>query len=241
MAKTALVTGAANRIGAEIATQLHENGYSVAVHYNTSESQAQELVGLLNSTRTDSAIALQGDLNDPDTARMLIDAISAKWGILNVLINNASIYERSDPSTANAELFDKIIATNLRAPYLLSSAARPLLSENQGSIVNITDISAFRPQLGYAIYSASKAALIGLTTALARDFAPDIRVNGVSPGAIIWAQGDDAGHRTNVIRNTPLGRHGAIADIAQAVCYLVSAPYVTGHILNVDGGRSVHL
>lgn len=241
MAKTALVTGAANRIGAEIASQLHKNGYCVAVHYNTSESQANELVGSLNAARVDSAISVQGDLNHTNTAKTLIDTVAAKWGSLEVLVNNASIYERSDPNIPDPDLFDSIIATNLRAPYLLSSAAAPLLRKNAGVIINITDISAFRPQLGYAIYSASKAALIGLTKAFARDLAPDIRVNGVSPGAIIWAASDEPEHRANVVKNTPLGRPGATTDIAEAVCYLVNAPFVTGHILNIDGGRSVHL
>lgn len=241
MAKTALVTGAANRIGAEIASQLHQIGYSVAVHYNTSGSQAHELVASLNAARANSAIAVQGNLKEPTTAEHLIDHVSSAWGQLNVLVNNASIYERSDPDVADLELFESTISTNLRAPYLLSIAAAPLLRVNSGAIINITDISALRPQLGYAIYSASKAALLGLTKALARDLAPLVRVNGVSPGAIIWAEADDADHRENFIRNTPMGRPGEIGDIAQAVCYLVNAPYVTGHILNVDGGRSVQL
>ena len=241
MAKTALVTGAANRIGAEIASQLHQIGYSVAVHYNTSGSQAHELVASLNAARANSAIAVQGNLKEPATAEHLIDHVSSAWGQLNVLVNNASIYERSDPDVADLELFESTISTNLRAPYLLSIAAAPLLRVNSGAIINITDISALRPQIGYAIYSTSKAALLGLTKALARDLAPLVRVNGVSPGAIIWAEADDADHRENFIRNTPMGRPGEIGDIAQAVCYLVNAPYVTGQILNVDGGRSVQL
>ena len=172
MAKTALVTGAANRIGAEIASQLHQIGYSVAVHYNTSGSQAHELVANLNAARANSAIAVQGNLKEPATAKDLIDRVSSAWGQLNVLVNNASIYERSDPDVADLELFESTISTNLRAPYLLSIAAAPLLRVNSGAIINITDISALRPQLGYAIYSASKAALLGLTKALARDLAP---------------------------------------------------------------------
>jgi pteridine reductase len=239
--KTALITGAANRIGAEIARHLHRDGFRVAIHYNTSSSAAEALATSLNDNRPESAICIQGDLNRPETCQYLVDEVASRWLRLDVLVNNASVYEQSDASVPDVKLFESLFATNLRAPYLLSATAVPLLRESRGTIINLTDISASRPQPGYAVYCASKAGLIGLTKALARDLAPLIRVNGVSPGAIIWAADETQEHRQRVVRNTPLGRLGETSDIAQAVSYLVNAPYVTGHILEIDGGRSVHI
>jgi pteridine reductase len=239
--KTALITGAANRIGAEIARHLHRDGFRVAIHYNTSEAAANTLVTSLNDGRPGSAFCIQGNLNLVETSRTLVDEVADHWGRLDVLVNNASVYEQSDADVPDIELFESLIATNLRAPYLLCGAAVPLLRASSGTIINLTDISASRPQPGYAVYCASKAGLIGLTKALARDLAPLIRVNGVSPGAIIWAEKETHEHREGVIRNTPLARLGETSDIAQAVSYLVHAPFVTGHILEIDGGRSIHI
>lgn len=241
MDKTALITGAAHRIGAEICSNLHRAGYRVAVHYNNSRDQAHKLTDSLNAERPDSAIAIRGDLTTPDFAAQLIAALDAKWQRLDLLVNNASVYQPSDPAVPDHQAWDVIIATNLRAPYMLSTVAVPLLRENGGAIVNLTDIYALRPQSGYAVYCASKAGLVGLTKALALDLAPHIRVNGVSPGPILWAEGDDPNHREDVMRKTPLGRLGATTDIASAVCYLADAPYVTGQILEVDGGRSIFI
>jgi pteridine reductase len=241
MEKTALITGAAHRIGAQITLSLHAAGYRVAVHYNNSRDQAQHLAGSLNADRRDTAIALQSDLTRPDFADALIRAVTEKWNRLDLLVNNASIYQPSDPAVADRSAWDTIIATNLRAPYLLSTTAVPLLRESDGAIINLTDIYALRPQSGYAVYCASKAGLVGLTKALALDLAPHIRVNAVSPGPILWAEGDDPDHRAEVMRKTPLRRLGATTDIAAAVCYLAEAPYVTGQILEVDGGRSIFI
>ena len=241
MDKTALITGAARRIGARIARSLHETGYRIAVHYNNSREQAHELATSLNSLRRDTAFTIQGDLTTPEFADGLIEAVARKWGRLDLLINNASIYRRSDPEIADRGAWESIVAMNLRAPYLLSTQAVPLLRKNGGSIINLTDIYALRPQSGYAIYCASKAGLIGLTKALALDFAPHIRVNGISPGPILWTEEDDPNHRKDVLKKTPLGRLGKTTDIAGAVCYLAGAPYVTGQIIEVDGGRSIHI
>lgn len=238
MDKTALVTGAAHRIGAQIARSLHQAGYRVAVHYNSSRDQAHELAGTLNAERPDSAIAIQGDLTTLEFSDDLIAVVTKRWGRLDLLINNASIYQ-ADPDVADRGAWDTIIATNLRAPYLLSTTAVPWLRESAGAIINLTDIYALRPQSGYAVYCASKAGLVGLTKALALDLAPHIRVNGVAPGPILWAEGDNPEHRAVVMEKTPLGRLGATTDIAAAVCYLADAPYVTGQILEVDGGRSL--
>lgn len=239
--KTALITGAAQRIGAEISRSLHSLGYRVAVHFNHSRDAANALVASLNADRADSAIALQGDLTSAPVADDLIGTVTETWGRLDLLVNNASIYEPSDPTSVDAGRWERIMSTNLRAPYLLSTAAVDMLRDQSGAIINLTDIYALRPQQGYAVYCASKAGLIGLTKALALDLSPDIRVNGVSPGPILWADGDNAAHRKEVLAKTPLGHLGAPNDIASAVCYLACAPYVTGQILEVDGGRSVFI
>ncbi len=239
MDKTALITGAAHRIGAQIVRTLHAAGYRVAVHYNTSRVQAEKLSAELNAQRPASAIAIPGDLTTSDFAAKLVAVVSGKWGRLDVLINNAAIYQPSDPDSADCAQWDTIIATNLRAPYLLSTAALPWLRRSTGVIINLTDIYALRPQFGYAAYCASKAGLVGLTKAMALDLAPQVRVNGIAPGPILWATDDNPKHRAAVIEKTPLGRLGTTTDIAAAVRYLADAPYVTGQILEVDGGRSI--
>lgn len=241
MDKTALITGAGHRIGAQTARSLHEIGYQVAVHYNTSHDSATALVASLNAERTGTACAIQCDLATADFADELVAAVNDQWGRLDLLINNASIYEPTDLTTADPSGWDRIMATNLRAPYLLSIAAIPMLREARGAIINLTDIYALRPQLGYAVYCASKAGLVGLTKALALDLAPDIRVNGIAPGPIVWADGDGPDHRVEVMQKTPLGRLGATTDIADAVRYLAAASYVTGQIIEVDGGRSIFI
>jgi len=241
MNKTALITGAAHRIGAQISVSLHQAGYRVALHYNNSRDEAQELAASLNAARPDSAISIRGDLTAPEVADDLLIAVTERWGRLDLLVNNASVYQPSDPEIADQISWDTIIATNLRAPYLLSTTAVPMLRESNGAIINLTDIYALRPQSGYAVYCTSKAGLVGLTKALALDLAPKIRVNGISPGPILWAAGDDPAHRDDVLTKTPLGRLGTTNDIALAVCYLAEATYVTGQILEVDGGRSVFI
>ncbi len=241
MDKTVLITGAGQRIGAQTARSLHRIGYRIAVHYNTSDTQSNALVASLNAERNDSAFAIQCDLSTATFADDLIAAVNDYWGRLDLLVNNASIYEPSALNIGDVDAWDRIISTNLRAPYLLSIGSIPMLREANGAIINLTDIYAMRPQLGHAVYCASKAGLAGLTKALALDLAPHIRVNGVAPGPIMWAAGDDPDHRLEVMQKTPLGRLGATTDIADAVCYLASAPYVTGQIIEVDGGRSIFI
>ena len=241
MNKTVLITGAAHRIGAQVSRSLHEAGYRVAVHFNTSGDQAKALVDSLNAVRAESAFAIQCDLSVKQFANELIGGVYKQWGQLDLLINNASIYEPSGVDTADLDAWDRIISTNLRAPYLLSISAAAMLRERRGAIINLTDIYALRPQSGYAVYCASKAGLVGLTKALALDLAPDIRVNGIAPGPILWAHGDDPEHRKEVMQRTPLGRLGTTTDIADTVCYLADASYVTGQIIEVDGGRSIFI
>ena len=239
MEKTALITGAARRIGAEITQRLHAEGYRVAVHFNHSREEAENLAAQLNKLRDDSAITVQGDLSLATTAPRIVATLRDRFGRLDVLVNNASIYEPTAIDTVDVEQWERVMATNLRAPYLLSTESIPLLRASKGVIINLTDIYGVRPQLGHAIYCVSKTGLIGLTRAMARDLAPDIRVNAVSPGPIIWAVSDKPEYREAVLKKTPLGRAGDRSDIAGAVCYLTSAVYVTGQVLEVDGGRSV--
>lgn len=241
MDKTALITGAARRIGATSARALHALGYRVAINYNTSVDAATTLVDSLNSERADSAICVQGDLAQIKTAQHLIDKVDDAWGRLDLLVNNASIYEPTAIENPDPTQFERIIATNLRAPYLLSAAAVPMLRATQGSIVNLTDVYGLRPQAGYPIYCTSKAGLIGLTKSLARELAPEVRVNGISPGPIVWGEEHSQEHRDEVLGRTPLGRIGAPTDIANAVCYLANAAYVTGQIMEVDGGQSIYI
>lgn len=241
MDKTALITGAAHRIGAATARLLHTQGYRVAVHFHRSAEPAAALAAELNALRADSACTVAGDLTAPDVAPDVIETVVRAFGRLDLLVNNASIYEPSDIEIADVARWDALMTTNVRAPYLLSTAAIAALRESTGSIVNLTDVYGLRPQPGHVAYCTSKSALIGLTLAMARDLAPDIRVNGVSPGPIIWADGDKAAYREEVLRKTPLRKLGETGDIAGAVAYLAAAPYVTGQILNIDGGRSIFI
>jgi len=241
MDKTALITGAAHRIGAETTRSLHAIGYRVAVHFNESRAPATTLADELNAERADSACTVQGDLTDPAASPALVEAVVTALGRLDLVVNNASIYEPTNRETADVERWDALMRTNVRAPYLLSTAAITALRATRGAIINLTDIYGMRPQPGHIAYCTSKSALIGLTHAMARDLAPDIRVNGISPGPIVWADADKPAYREEVLRKTPLARLGEMSDIARAACYLAEAPFVTGQILNVDGGRSVFI
>ena len=241
MPKTALITGAARRIGATIARSLHAAGYRVAIHYHESAEEADTLARHLNESKPATAITCDGDLADPHTPARLIDKISMQWGRLDALINNASVYHPTPVESTDIGAWDAVMAVNLRAPFFMCQAAAPLLKQHCGSIVNITDIYGERPQTRHPVYCASKAGLICLTRALARDLAPEIRVNAVSPGAVLWPVNDDPTTREEILRKTPLSRSGAPADIAKAVCYLLDAEFVTGQILAVDGGRMLQI
>ncbi len=237
----ALITGAARRLGATTVRLLHGEGYDVAIHYHTSAEEAQALAMELNAVRANSAITLAQDLAAPDAAAHIIRAYRKHWSRLDLLVNNASVFDRTPVTAVTPERWDRIHAINLRAPYFLAIEAAPLLRAQRGSVVNITDIHAERPRADYSAYGASKAALVAVTQALAIDLAPTIRVNAVSPGAILWASSEDADVQADTLKGTPLGRNGEPADIAAAVLYLARAQFVTGHVLNVDGGRILHL
>lgn len=239
--KVALVTGAARRIGAAIAATLHGAGANVAIHYRGSADEAHALATALNDIREDSATAMQADLLDPDKLPTLVGDV-VDWGSrLDILINNASTYYPTPVGTITDEAWNDLVGTNLKAPVFLSQAACKELRARRGTIVNIIDIHAQRPLRHYAVYGPAKAGLKMLTLSLAKDLAPDIRVNGVSPGAILWPEGDMTDTvKQSILEKVPLARPGEPADIAGAVLYLVrDADYVTGQVIAVDGGRSV--
>lgn len=238
--KWALITGAARRVGAEIATTLHAQGAGVAIHYRGSSGQAQQLAQQLNERRPGSALAVQADLVDSGQLRGLVEAVTAHAGRLDILVNNASSFYPTPLASVTEEQWTDLIGTNLKAPLFLAQAALPHLKAAHGVIINIVDIHAMRPLRDHTAYGAAKAGLAFLTRALARDLAPDIRVNGVAPGAILWPDGGISDQmRDTVLRQIPLKRVGEPADIAGCVLYLVrDASYVTGQVIAVDGGRS---
>lgn len=239
--KVALITGAARRIGAAIADTLHENGADVAIHYRGSKTAALELVARLNGRRADSATAIQADLVRTDTLGELVDTVTNWRGRLDILVNNASSFYPTPPGRITESDWDDIVGSNLKAPLFLSQAALPQLRKARGVIVNMIDIHARRPLRNHTVYGPAKAGLAMLTRSLAKDLAPDVRVNGVAPGAILWPEdGMSDAVKESVLRQVPLARAGDPADIAGCVLYLVrDATYVTGQIVAVDGGRSI--
>jgi len=236
-----LVTGAARRIGAAIVTRLQENGARVAIHYRGSAKEADELAALLNTSRTDSARSFQADLLDNRAIAKLVDDVVDWAGQLDGLVNNASTFYPTPVGEITEAHWNDLTGSNFKAPLFLSQAAAPHLRKNGGAIVNIVDIHAQRPLRDHALYGSAKAALAMLTRSLAKDLAPHIRVNGVSPGAILWPEdGMTESAQESILRQIPLQRAGDPDDIAGSVLYLLrDASYVTGQILAVDGGRSV--
>lgn len=240
--KVALVTGAARRIGAAIATALHAKGFRVAIHCRFSVPDAEPLAESLNKIRPDSARVFQADLSADGIGRELIASVAAWGGGLDLLVNNASVFIKNDCNEFRPQDWQDSFKLNVQVPFELSIAARPLLARNKGSIINITDIHAETPLKSYAVYCQTKAALLMQTKALAKEFAPDIRVNAVAPGAIAWPEKDNelnAAARQKIIEKTPLHSHGDPVYIAQAVLALTENPFVTGQVLRVDGGRSI--
>lgn len=241
--RTALVTGGARRVGAAIARRLHAAGASVLLHYRDSANDADKLAAELNAQRAKSAATVKAELLAPIAPRALVSAALQNFGRLDLLVNNASSFFPVEVGAIEASHFEELIGSNLRAPLFISQEAAPHLAEARGAIVNIVDIHAERPLKGYAVYSVAKAGLAALTRSLAIELAPAVRVNGVAPGAIAWPEDGQlpAEERQRIVRTTPLGRTGTPEDIAQAVHFLACAPYVTGQILSVDGGRSIFL
>jgi pteridine reductase len=239
--KVALVTGGARRIGAMIVRTLHQRGFRVIVHYGGSRDDARSLVAALESKRNDSARQISADLRDTNAIAVLAEAATAQWGRLDVLVNNASTFHATPLGQCNPDQWEDLLAVNLKAPWFLVQALAGELRRRSGAIVNIVDIYAQRPLADFAPYCAAKAGLESLTRSLALELAPEVRVNAVAPGAILWPEADDDDDaRDAIIKRTPLARLGDPRDIADAVAYFVDGQsFVTGQILNVDGGRSV--
>ncbi len=241
--QAAIVTGGGRRLGAAIARRLHAAGANVLLHYRDSEADAGKLAGELNALREKSAATVKAELLAPVAPRVLVSAAVERFGRLDLLVNNASSFFPTALGQIEASHWEELVGSNLRAPLFLSQEAAPQLAKQQGSIVNIVDIHADRPLKGYPVYSVAKAGLAALTRSLALELAPQVRVNGVAPGAIAWPEDGqfDRGERSRILAATPLGRVGTPEDIAQAVHFLACAPYVTGQIIAVDGGRSIFL
>jgi pteridine reductase len=239
--QAALVTGGARRVGAEIVRHLHAAGAAIAIHCHHSRSAAQSLAAQLNALRADSAAVFCADLLLAESAPALIAAVSARFGRLDLLVNNASSFFATPLATVTGGQWDELMGTNLRAPLFLAQAAAGELGRRHGLIINIVDIHGMHPLSGFVVYSTAKAALIHLTRALARELAPAVRVNGVAPGPVLWPEsGLDETQRQEIIRRTLLQRAGTPSDVARAVRFFAAdAPYITGQILAVDGGRSV--
>jgi len=239
--KVALITGGARRIGAEIARALHGAGMRLIIHYRGSEKDARALQKELTAKREQSVILVKGDLLDLHKITHLIKQAVAAYGRLDAVINNASTFFPTPIGEATEENWDNLTGSNFKAPFFIAQAAAPQLRKNRGCIVNIADIHGLRPLRGYSIYSAAKAGLIMLTKSLARELSPEVRVNAVAPGAILWPETDeDEIAHQRIISRTPLKRMGAPAEIASAVLFLVrDATFITGHVLPIDGGRSV--
>jgi pteridine reductase len=241
--KVALVTGAARRVGAVIARTLHGRGMDVVIHYRASAADAETLRDALQAQRPASVLLVQGDLLQTAALPDLVRRAHAWRGRLDALVNNASSFYPTPVAQADEAQWNDLVGSNLKAPFFLAQAAAPLLRETRGSIVNLVDIHADRPLKDYPIYSIAKAGLVMLTKALARELAPDIRVNAVAPGAILWPEHDATeATRRHVIAGTALKRMGEPEDVARVVAFLLEdAAYMTGQVLTVDGGRSLKL
>jgi pteridine reductase len=236
-----LVTGGAKRLGAAIGRRLHAAGADLVVHYHRSRPAADALVAELESARAGSGLAVCADLHDVERLPALVEAALARFGRLDVLVNNASTFYPTPVGSITPAQFDDLVGTNLRAPLFLSQAAAPALRASQGLILNMVDIHGRRPLKAHPVYSAAKAGLVMLTRSLARELGPEIRVNGIAPGPVLWPERDlDESLKAEIVAKTALKRSGSAEDIARtAYFFAAEAPYVTGQVIAVDGGRSI--
>lgn len=240
-APLALVTGAAKRIGAQIARQLHAAGYDLALHYRGSRAEMEALAAELEGARTGSTLVLQADLAHFDRLPELVAHTIGRFGRLDALVNNASAYYATPFGAVTPAQWDDLFASNARAPFFLAQAAAPHLKASAGAIVNIADIYADRPLPGHSVYCMAKAALVMATKALAQELGPEVRVNAIAPGNILWSENPEKAETPDMVRErTALKRQGAPEDIAGAVHWLLAGNrYVTGQVLAVDGGRTL--
>ncbi len=243
--KVVLITGGAKRVGAAITRALHQQGANVMLHYHTSQQEAETLQAELNQTRADSVAIMQANLLQTADLPKLIQATLQQFGRLDALVNNASSYYATPLGGISEAQWDELTGSNLKAPLFLSQAAADALFASRGCIVNITDMHIERPKKHYIVYSAAKAGLVNLTKSLAQELAPNVRVNAVAPGPVLWPEDNqefDEIYRQQVVNQTLLKRTGEPDDIAKAVKFLVyDAPFITGHVLAVDGGRHLSI
>jgi pteridine reductase len=240
--QVAIITGGAKRVGAAISRRLHKANIDIIIHYRNSDTEANSLQEQLNKIRKGSASIIQADLLDPNSYSLIINEAIKVYGQLNFLINNASSYYPTNINDINELNWNELIVSNLKAALFLSKEASPFLKKSNGSIINITDSHITNPKKNYIIYSIAKSGLTTLTKSLALELGPEIRVNAVAPGPVLWPDKSsefDALYRKKVISQTMLKKVGDADDIAKAVEFLLlNAPFITSHILNVDGGRS---
>ena len=243
--KIVLITGGAKRVGASICRLLHANGANLMIHYRSSVNEARALQAELNLQRPNSVAIIQGDLLNLSVLPSLINETIKHFGKLDVLINNASSYYPTEIGDTQEEQWQDLMGSNLKAPLFLSQAAAVELRKQQGCIINITDMHVERPKKGYIVYSVAKAGLVTLTKSLAHELSPEVRVNAVAPGPVMWPEDNpqfDELYRQRVISQTLLKRIGEPNDIAKAVKFLIQdAPFITGQVIAVDGGRSLNL
>ena len=241
MKKTIFITGAAKRIGKEIALCFSEMGWNIIIHYNSSKNDAQVLADEINGTNPDSAITVQGNLDVKEDAEKVINEVRDAFPTIDLLINNASTFYPTPIEDISEEHWDKLVGSNLKGPLFLIKGLKDKLKESKGSIINITDTNLSKGVANYSIYSAAKAGLESITKGLARELAPDIKVNAIAPGAMLeppdvtWTEEQ----KSKVISSIPLNRMGSEKDISEAVKFLAKSSYITGQIVKVDGGRSL--
>ena len=241
MMKTIFITGAAKRIGKEIALCFSEMGWNIIIHYNSSKNDAQVLADEINGTNSDSAITVQGNLDVKEDVEKVINIVRDAFPTIDLLINNASTFYPTPIEDISEEHWDKLVGSNLKGPLFLIKGLKDKLKESKGSIINITDTNLSKGVANYSIYSAAKAGLESITKGLARELAPDIKVNAIAPGAMLeppdvtWTEEQ----KSKVISSIPLNRMGSEKDISEAVKFLAKSNYITGQIIKVDGGRSL--
>jgi pteridine reductase len=237
----AMITGAAKRIGAAMACKLHNEGYRIIIHYGHSKDDAFALAEKLNGQRADSAVCLQANLCNSDEVKALGKKALDVWGQLDVLVNNASSFYPTPVGDISEDDWDSLVGSNVKGPLFLSQALAPALEANKGCIINMVDMHIDRPLPSHSVYLIAKSGLASLTQSLAIDLAPNVRVNGIAPGAILWPEREmDDAEKDKLLSSIPLGELGTPEDIANTLSFLVSAPYITGQIIYVDGGRGLH-
>jgi pteridine reductase len=236
-----MITGGSRRVGAEIARTLHAAGASIFIHYRSSAAAAIALADEFNNIRPRSAAIHAAHLLSAEAPERLVAAALLEFGRLDILINNASSFYPTPVGTITVPQWDDLMGSNLKAPLFLSQAAAPCLRAQRGLIINMIDIHALRPLRAHPVYCTAKAGLAMLTRSLARELGPEIRVNGIAPGPVLWPDGGmDEGLKQEIIDKTALKRHGLPSDIARTALFLAKdAPYITGQIITVDGGRSI--